>query len=41
MLRHNEHLIRFLHLTDLVHVLQITLAGIRPDKSIKKKREKM
>ena len=40
MLRHNEHLIRFLQLTDLVHVLQITLAGIRPDKSIKKKREK-
>ena len=40
MVRHNEHSIKFLHLTDLLHVLQITFADIRPDKSIKK-REKM
>ena len=40
MVRHNEHSIKFLQLTDLLHVLQITFADIRPDKSIKKKREK-
>ena len=40
MVRHNEHSIKFLQLTDLLHVLQITFADIRPDKSIKKMREK-
>ena len=37
MVRYNEHSIKFLQLTDLLHVLQITFADIRPDKSIKKK----
>ena len=36
MVRHNEHIITFLQLTDLLYVLQITFADIRPDKSIKK-----
>ena len=37
MVKHNEqHSIKFLKLTDLLHVLQITFADIRPDKSIKK-----
>ena len=41
MVRHNEHSIKFLQLTDLLHVLQITFANIRPEKSIKKReREK-
>ena len=40
MVRHNEHLVKFLQLTDLLHVLQITFADIRPDKPIKKKKEK-
>ena len=40
MVRHNEHSIKFLQLTDLLHVLQITFADIRPDKSIKKERER-
>ena len=40
MVKHNQHLIKFLQLTDLLHVLQITFADIRPDNSIKKKREK-
>ena len=40
MVRHNEHSIKFLQLTDLLHVLQITLADIRPDMSISKKRKK-
>ena len=40
MIRHNEHSIKFLYLNDLLHVLQITFADIRPDKSIKKKRKK-
>ena len=37
MVRHNEHIITFLQLTDLLYVLQITFADIRPDKSIKKR----
>ena len=37
MVRHNEHSIKFLQLTGLLHVLQINLVDIRPDKSIKKK----
>ena len=41
MVRHNEHSIKFLQLTDLFHVLQITLADIRPYKSIKKERKNM
>ena len=40
MVRHNEHSTKFLQLTDLLHVLQITLADIRPDMSISKKRKK-
>ena len=38
MARNNENSIKFLQLTDLLHVLQITLADIRPDnkKRIKK-----
>ena len=40
MVRHNEHSIKFLQLTDLLRVLHITLADIRPDKSIKKKKKK-
>ena len=39
MVRHNEHSIKFLQVTDLLHVLQITSADIRPDKSIKKERK--
>ena len=35
MVRHNEYLIKFLQLTDLLEVLQ-TFAGIRQDKVIKK-----
>ena len=34
MVKHNQHSIKFLQLTDLLHVLQITFADIRPDKSI-------
>ena len=34
MVRHNEHSIKFLHLTDLLHVLQVTLA----DRQVKKKK---
>ena len=40
MVRHNEHLVKFLQLTDLLHVLQIAFADIRPDKPIKKKKKK-
>ena len=40
MVRHNEHSIKFLQLTDLLHVLQITFGDIRPDKSIKKRERK-
>ena len=40
MVRHNEHSITFLQLTDLVHVLQVTLADFKPDKLLKSK-EKM
>ena len=36
MVKHNEHSIKFLQLTDLLHMLQITFADIRPDESIKK-----
>ena len=32
---------QFLQLTDLLHVLQITFADIRPGKSIKKKEQKI
>ena len=39
MVRHNEYSVKFLQLTDLLHVLQITFADIRPDKSIKKKKK--
>ena len=37
MVRHNECSITFLQETDLLHVLEITFADIRADKSIKKK----
>ena len=40
MVKHNEHSIKFLQLTDLLHVLQITLVDIRPDKLKKRKKEK-
>ena len=40
MARHNEHSISFLQLTDLLHVLQVTLPGIRQDKLKKKKERK-
>ena len=40
MVRHSEHSIKFLQPTDLLHVFQITFADIRPDKSIKKRRER-
>ena len=40
MARHNEHSISFLQLTDLLHVLKLTLPGIRQDKLKKKKKEK-
>ena len=40
MVRHNEHSIKLLQMTDLLHVLQITFTNIRPDKLIKKGREK-
>ena len=39
MARHNEHSISFLQLTDLLHVLQVTLPGTRQDK-LKKKEKK-
>ena len=41
MVRHNEHSIKFLQLTDLLHVLQVTLADIRPDRFKKKERKKV
>ena len=40
MVRHNEHSIKFLQLTDLLHVLQVTFADIRPDKSMQKREGK-
>ena len=40
MVRHNEHSITFLQLTGLLHVLQINLADIRPDKLIKKEKKR-
>ena len=39
MIRHNEHTIKFLQLTDLLHMLQVTLADVRPDKSMKKEKK--
>ena len=39
MVRHNEHSIKVLQLTDLLHVLQITFTDIRQDKSIKKEKK--
>ena len=36
MVRHNEHSIKVLQLTDLLHVLRISFTDIRQDKSIKK-----
>ena len=45
MVKHNEHSIKFLQLTDLLHVLQVTLAENRPGKFVclffskKKKKE--
>ena len=39
MVRHNEHPIRFLQPTDLLHLSQLTFVDIRPDKSIKKKKK--
>ena len=40
MVRHNEHSITFLQLTDLLHVLQVTLAENRPDKFFLKKKKR-
>ena len=37
LVTHNEHSITFLQLTDLLHMLQVSLAGIRPHKFIKEK----
>ena len=37
MVRHNEYSIRFIPLTDLLHVLQEILPDIRPDQKKKKK----
>ena len=39
MVKHNEHSIKFLQLTDLVHVLQIIPADIRPNKLKKSQRK--
>ena len=40
MVRHNEHSNKFLKQTDLLHLLQINFADIRPGKSIEKERER-
>ena len=40
IVRHSEHSIKCLQLTDLLHVLQIAFADIRPDKSIKERERK-
>ena len=48
MVRHNEHSMKFLQLTDLLHVLQVTLAlwqtldqtSLKNEKKKKKKKEK-
>ena len=40
MVRHNKHSITFLQLTGLLHVLEINLADIRPDKLIKKEKKR-
>ena len=37
MVRHNEHSVKLLQLTDLLHVLQVNLTDIKTNKSIKKK----
>ena len=39
MVRHNGHSIKFLQVTDLLHVLEVILADIRPGK-LKKERKK-
>ena len=39
MVRHNEHSIKVLQLTDLLHVLRIIFTDIRQDKSIKKEKK--
>ena len=36
--RHNEHSVKSLQLNDLLHVLQVTLAGIEPVKLKKTKK---
>ena len=41
MVTYNEHSIKFLQLTNLLHVLQISLADIGPDSSIKKRTRKI
>ena len=40
MVRHNEHSIQFVQLTDLLHMLQVTLTDIRLGKLQKKKGKK-
>ena len=46
MIRHNKPSTKFLQLTDLLYVLQVTLADVKPDKlktrkkGTKKKKEK-
>ena len=40
MVRYNEHSIKFLHLSDLLHVLQVTLADTRPDKKKERKKKR-
>ena len=40
MVGQNSNSIKFLQLTHLLHVLQVTLANIRPDKLKKKKENK-
>ena len=37
MVRHNEHSVKLLQLTDLLRVLQVNLTDIRTNKSVKKK----
>ena len=38
MVRHNEHSVKLLQLTDLLHMLQVNLTDIRTNKSIKKRK---
>ena len=40
MVRHDEYSIKFLQVTDLFHVLQVTLANIIPSKLKKEKKKK-